>query len=354
MQRINILLQKIEERQQSTEMHPSEGIFPSFRKFAFTNYRRADNNLFFTSLILLILNRCIHTITNKEAKKIIRRIKANAYKNFHLYKNKAGGVTYNFWQEHPKNAFPNSKIIFNHKHFHIPDDLDDSALAYIAKPHTLAEVYGLKRRAEVHINSYRKTVENTFDFLKDIETYTTWSGDTMYYEFDLCVTCNLLSCFGHYNLPKDKYDLNAVRLIELILEKNYHLTYPYESSHHYANKSMILYHLARLCVFDAEFKKKWAKKISSDIEEVFHKEEYLLGKIILANALMKLGSKAPQIDFDNLPLAFPFFIIGLMTPYENKLARNLAKNNLTWLEYNCEAYSIALKLVYLILKNQTL
>lgn len=354
MHKINILLRKLEELQEEIETNTCSGVFSSTRKHIYINYKREDNNLFFTSLILIILDHLSLSLKDDGLLNMINKIKEKAWQSFDLYKNKAGGITYNFWKEHPKEDFPNSKYIFNHKHFHIPDDLDDTALAFIAKPHSIEEVYGLKRRAEVHINTFRKKVKNTFSSLKQIKTYTTWSGDKMYYEFDVCVLCNILCCFRHYNLPKDLYYYEAVQLIEITLENQYHLKYPYETSHHYANTTMILYHLSKLCEYDEEFRLKWSKKIRNDLLKVLPYKKYSIGKVILANSLMKLGYNAPNIQLEGCTSEFPYFIIGFLTPYENILARTLAKNKWSWLVYNCEAYSLALKLEYLKLKNQIL
>lgn len=343
MHKIRVLVKKLEQIQENQLLSANTAVFPSVRKSLCLPYQRTDNNLFFTSLILDILQKI--RVKDGIVQEKIAKIKARAYPYFRFYRNKAGGLTYNFWKEHPKEAFPNSKWLFKHKHFHIPDDLDDTAMAFLAKPHLRSEVFGLKRRAAVHINTYRKWVTNIFPDLRHFRTYTTWSGQKIYYEFDLCVLINLLVCFRHYRLANDYYDKEAVRFIEQVLRQDYHLRFPYEVSPHYAHRGIILYHLAKLSAADPVFGQKWRTKIKTDLQKIWHKQSSM-GKIMLSNALMKMGFRAPELTFSDHPEVFPFFIIGLLTPYRIGLVRKMAQWRISRLVYHCEAYSLALKLEY--------
>ncbi len=354
MHKINILLQDLEELQCNAPRICPPGIFPSMRQHPYLPYQRSDNTLFFTSLILVILQQISSSACGEAAVSAAQRIARRAWASFPRYANKAGGVTYNFWQEHPKEAFPTSRYLFNHRHFHIPDDLDDTALAFLAKPHTPAEVYGLKRRAAIHVNTYRRTVRNTFEGLAHFEAYTTWSGQAMYYEFDICVLCNLLVCFRQYGLAPDYHDGETLRWIEAVLLHDYHLADPYEAAHHYAHSTLILYHLAKLCEADAAFAQRWRAKLLADVAGVMPQAKSYAERLLLANAALKLGgnSSFALAEKPKRNTRFPFFIIGLLTAYEYPWIRPLARNRCTWLCYFCEAYHVALEIEHCILLHK--
>ncbi len=352
MQKINILLQRLAEYQENPSHSLPKGVFPSIRYYEGWRYQRADQTLFFSSLIVVILKQLQAPMWDNQIVELADKIIHTAYKSFHKYQNKAGGITYNFWEEHPKQAFPNSWLLFKNPHFYIPDDLDDTALAFMAKPHDLPAVYGLKRRAYLHVNTIRKTVKHPPKALQGYRTYTTWSGLHMYYEFDVCVLCNILCCFRSYGLPKDHCDLEAIALIEHVLLKNWHISNPYAVSHHYPTTPSILYHVAKLASYDTQFAIKWRTKLANDIRAQICANRVSMRELLLSNALMKLGESAPNFKLPNPKERFSHFIIGLMTAYQNPLAHWIAAKRFTWLHYHCEAYNVALLIEHLILKSQ--
>ena len=126
-----------------------KGIFESYRSNKFWRYHRPDTNVFFTAITVFTLNN-IKEKLSLESQKLVEQITDKAVKSYDLFKNKDGLNTYNFFQTNPSQHFPHGNILHRFNYFKIPDDIDDTAMIYLTKPHTQEEAKWLKNKLIQH------------------------------------------------------------------------------------------------------------------------------------------------------------------------------------------------------------
>ena len=156
-----------------------EGIFESYRSNKYLRYRRPDTNVFFTAITVFTLNNIKENLS-LESQKLIEKITEKAVKNYDLFKNKDGLNTYNFFQTNPSKHFPNGNILHRFNHFKIPDDIDDTAMIYLTKPHSQEEAKWLQDKLITHSNLYKQQIKNTFPEYQNLKAYSTWFGKNMH------------------------------------------------------------------------------------------------------------------------------------------------------------------------------
>lgn len=158
-----------------TEINGSDlGIIPSSRGKV---KRRIDTNLFFTLSSALLLKDS-EVILASELHDIVTR-------NLESYRNKYQRPTYNFWRTNPYEQFPNSSLLSRIPHFWIPDDLDCTALSYFFKNEE--ELFELREFINEHY-----FLSNLKWNGKHLSGFSTWLGDKMPIEIDICVLSNYL------------------------------------------------------------------------------------------------------------------------------------------------------------------
>ena len=138
-----------------------EGIFESYRSNEFLHYRRPDTNVFFTAITVFTLNN-IKEFLSPESQLLVEKIAKKATESYHLFKNKNGLNTYNFFQTNPSKHFPHGNILNRFNHFKIPDDIDDTAMICMTLPHTKEEAKWLQNKLIQHSNGFKNQIKNTF------------------------------------------------------------------------------------------------------------------------------------------------------------------------------------------------
>ena len=173
------------------------GIFESYRSNKIWHYRRPDTNVFFTAITVFTLNN-IKQFLSPESQLIVENITKKATANYHLFQNKDGLNTYNFFQTNPSQHFPHGNILHRFNHFKIPDDIDDTAIIYMTLPHTQEDDKWLQNKLIQHSNGCKKQIKNTFPAYQNLKAYSTWFGKNMYIEFDACALSNMIYCLLDY------------------------------------------------------------------------------------------------------------------------------------------------------------
>ncbi|MGB0368985.1 MAG: hypothetical protein ACPGU4_12485 [Flavobacteriales bacterium] len=354
---VETLLKELQELQSSGDSIYPKGIFPSQRYHPFLPYERQDDNLFFTNSIVKILQDVRSTSTENE-QNLIDAICLEAIASYSLFRNKNGLDTYNFWQTKPSRHFPNGMFMNRFKHFQIPDDVDDTALTYLTEGAKKQRVEWLRNKLKLHANLAYKKAFNPLPKYQNLKCYSTFFGEKMYIEFDVCVLSNLMSLILKQT-PEDKlnaYDLDTLEFVCSVIENDEHISCPFYSAPNYPTTELILYHLARLIpVLPSKWKNRIEKKVKSDIGR-FLPEASGLNRVLLQNAAIKLDiSISDTNDFDkNLALEdknFFFFHAGMITAFENRLAQSLASNSFFHLRYKSKALNRALLIENMLLKR---
>lgn len=352
----DILLKVIYSLQSDGSGFYEKGVFPSQRLHPVLNKKYEDNNIFFTGLIVLILQDAKPYLSQK-SREIIDSITQRATRNYQEYKNKKGYPIYNFWRTSPSMHFPNDVVLSKLKKFKLPEDFDDTSIIYMTDEHEDELSAWLKSEMKNHTNMHRHQIQNTFEQYQEIPAYSTWFGLNMPIDFDICVHANTMSMVYDYNFELNKYDSASMFLIRNMILKNYHLTDPAYISPHYQKASTILYHVARLISYsDDDYFDPVKPRIIGDLQLLLRDSESFMESIILSSALMKLGV-CPETKIESSLLesdigSYHFFVANMASTLGNPWKKWLGYTDIFDFPYECEAYDYALILENIILYKQ--
>lgn len=347
---IKNLLEKISELQIREDAENNKngyvkGLFPSQRAHPYFKFKREDNSVFFTASTLFILNNVADLFTENE-REIVKKITNLGTLNYHLYQNKKGLKTYNFWQTGSDNAhFPNSNFLHKFRYFKLPDDIDTTALVYLTKPHSQQDILWMKEKAAKHANLVKLQVKTTAPKYSNLHAYSSWFGEKMPIEFDVCVHSNFMFWVFKNKLPLNKNDQDTLKFIRSVIVNSEYFKTPFLISVNYPESSLILYHLTRFIAgfsipgFD-DLKSKLIKDIYHQLQRT--SEQNIMEKIILNSSLMRFGLPSEftineKIINDNYYYKkikkFEWFTAGFLTVYDNPLTMPLAKYKLFHMKF---------------------
>ncbi len=336
------LLKKVLKFQSEGDGSFSKGEFPCIRENRFFKYQRQDANVFGTLSVILVLKE-YSTYFSKESERAFEDACHSALSNLSKYKNKDDLSTYNFWQTKPSRHFPNGRLFKYFKHFKLPDDVDDTALAYILAG---GDIAWLKSKLQKHAGEGM--------------IYSTWFGENMPIEHDVCTLCNLMYLLLGSDIPLNEYDeATLTHLKEIILTKSF-LENPFWVSRHYANSPQIIYHYSRLIGrHDPKGWKSVRKVLIDSIPALFNNEKSYMNKVLLQTAWLKLtydrGSeilKWDALEFINKEDgAFHSFIGAPFAPLKGVFFNFLASKKIFQIGWKCRAHEKALVLENYILKS---
>ncbi|MBP6386771.1 MAG: hypothetical protein KA313_00210 [Pseudarcicella sp.] len=343
----DIVLQIADLQSKSSDKYFPKGCFASYRSNYLWFYKRPDANIFSTAITIFTLNQ----IKNKcdiFTQKLISDITLNAQNAYHLFENKQGFETYNFFQTKPSKHFTNGFVLKYLDFLQLPDDIDDTAMVYLTSIPDKIQLEKLQERLKFHANTSQKTIVNTFEEYKELPAYSTWFGNKMYNEFDACAMSNILYCLAYYNLSFDKHAISTLLYLESVILTNQYIIQPFNVAHHYASTPVIMYHLARLFAdFDRLDSVKVKCKLSDDIALFLDKKTVKgMDRLILETSYLRLNPNL-QLSNDEQVLAlyapdWNFFIGGFLTAFENQFIYKLSSCSIFHMKWSCEAHCLAL------------
>jgi hypothetical protein len=349
------LILELKQLQSKADSVYPKGIFPSQRYHPFLPYKREDDNLFFTASVVHILQGVNIAFTGTE-KVLVDEIIADAKSSYQLFQNKDGLDTYNFWQTKPSRHFPNGLFMHRFKHFQIPDDVDDTALVYLTENASKECVAQLREKLKKHSNLAHKRAFNPLEKYRDLKCYSTFFGEKMYIEFDICVLSNLMRVIlTHFKDDLNEYDHHTLKFIGEAIVNDEHTSLPFYSAPNYPSTELILYHVSRLIpLLPLEYKTRIEEKIKADTQSQL-KGASGMNKLMLENAALKLNleieSSAPTSTSVLNDETFFFFHAGMITAFENNVAQKLANNSFFHLRYTSKALNRALLIENMVLKR---
>jgi hypothetical protein len=348
---LNGLINKIRESQQQPDLHFPGGLIPTYRTNTQIGYHRPDTTMFFPAIIAFTLQSIKDQIRDPRTREIIDQITADVVATYPHFQNKDGLNTYNFWKTKPSRHFPNGYLFRRFEHFRIPDDSDDTAMAYLTTSPSKEELIWLKSKLAQHANGTKQFIQNTYPEYRQLKAYSTWFGKNMYIEFDACVLSNLLYCIFEYQLPLNQHDEDSLTYIRSVIETDRYRTAPFRCAHQYPRTPLIIYHITRLIAkFNPPELATIIPKLITDSQELLHSCEHVMDKVLIATSLMRLGQPTQRIAIERVQAkdfkGFYFFIAGLLTAYENKLLYTLASLPIWHMRWECEAHNWTLLAEY--------
>ncbi|WP_298389929.1 hypothetical protein [Hydrotalea sp.] len=356
------LLQLLAQQQVAVHPHFTTGTFPAYRTYHF-NSPKADDNIFFTGLIVFTLQQ-LYPLVAQTDKVIIDSIVKRAKPAFNSFKNKTGRNTYNFWQTQPSIFFPNGGWLnWMNRLMALPDDMDDTVISLLALNTDSTTAQAVHNLMQLYTNLHNgKMIHNTKKLLKEFQAYSTWFGNKMPIDFDVCVLANVLYFVQYYQLPFSKADSAAVNVIKKSIEENYILKNAVIISPHYQRTPVILYHLARLMSLPGfHALDNYKSSLIQSAQNILMKPStHYFDKIILASALLKWNQSIPHNFSIKIPPLHQFFTADNFVFFKANMGSILPlpfknifeKLGIGEFDYDAPAYNMVLLLEYLLLQEQ--
>ncbi|MBV9989469.1 MAG: hypothetical protein JO301_17445 [Chitinophagaceae bacterium] len=291
------LLQRVAQLQPKQGGVFPKGSIPSYRLYALNKDRlKADVNAFFTGLVVFTL-KDIKRELPVDQQRIANGIIADALPVFDKFKSRKGRSTYNFWPTDTPRIFPNSGWLnLFDKSQQLPDDLDDTVIMLLAENADSSTAKAVHELMQGYINNPSKKVHNTFKDYRGIGAYSTWFGQKMPVDFDICVLSNVLYFVQAYNLRWTAADSASLVLIEKILADRKHVSAAGYVSPHYSKLPNILYHLSRLMALKPiPSLERFRPQLIEDAKNALLNADTFMDEVILSTALLRWGVDPPAL-----------------------------------------------------------
>ncbi len=349
------ILHKIREQQTTNnKKYFNQGLFPSYRTNKALRITRADNNIFFSISTLYILNSLQPYLQAKE-KQIITEIRDDLLPNLKDYTNKPERNSFNFWPKKAKKHFPYGMILHQFEKFKLPDDIDTTSMSQLVKPIEKKEAFKTKQAICSHTNLAHKRIKNGHHQLHHLKAYSTWFGENMPIEFDICVLSNYLLWLDYYGFEHNEYDKATLHLIEQNIEQSLYFKSPFKSAPEYPETAIILYHLARV-ISATPYLQSCKDKVVQDLKYEFKNTQNEFFKMITSSSLLKLGIKTKQFSIHQLPACFTeqwWFTAGLLSVYSNPIIQVIAPKSAFHFRFYCPAFNLSLLLENMVICQNT-
>jgi hypothetical protein len=340
--------------QQLNHGHEFEtGGFPNYRIYQPRGIPKADNNSFFTSVILLTL-RDNYPELPVSAQLIADSIFSSALPSYNAFRNQKGRGTYNFWSTNPPKIFPEGGILnLFDKSKALPDDMDCTSTALWALNVPDSTNQRIKKLMQLYTNRPGKELLNTFPEIAGYAAYSTWFGVKVPVEFDVVVMCNVLSWTGRAGLKLTAADTATIHLLTRVIKDRLYLKDPFKASPNYATVPIILYHYSRMMekikIPELEALKP---EMIKEAKSQFYSSASTVEKILISTTLKRWGVEPPEPiilnestfieDIANDP--FVFFLANMGLAYPDGWLNKLATSKFGRFDYFCPAYNLTLLL----------
>ena len=306
-----------------------------------------DNTIFFTGLCYYTLFSLYPHLT-VEQRNYNDSMFAVAQKSFHIYRNRNGGLTYNFYQTHPDNPFPNLRFFSKLDRARLPDDLDDTGIMYLLPDAPQSDKRAIHELMAAQSGKTRKVI-STFREYRQTTAYKTWFARKMKQDIDLCVLANILTFVQHNSLAMGSVDSASIRLIVSMVQNNLHIDRPFLASPHYQRSPVILYHLSRLLsLCDDSLLQTIRPRLIADMKHQLQETASSMDKLILISSLYRLGETVDfSIGMNDIYREikhYAWFRANLMCGKRLWIKKLLGADNMFQFDYASEAYNRCLLL----------
>lgn len=352
------VLQRIDSLQSRGTEFYRRGLFPSQMTFM-TRKLHQDNSIFLTAETIYTL-KALRGHLGIKGKTIDDSIIARTKNLYAHYRNRNGGLTYNFFQTYPDVPYPGLPFWSKKKFSRIPDDLDCVSFIYMDE-HTSNGLNATVKRLMELETRYPKKVKSTFRRYQNSKAYRSWFATRMKQDLDISVMSNVLLFVYTKGLPLDSTDYSTIALIKKMVNDNDIMKHGFIVSTYYQTSPIILYHLTRMiAVADNLLLNSLIPKIVADLKadlKVYHDP---MDQIILLSSLYRLHHPEPfdfkYADISNSMNSFYWFYGNLLFN-RNIIYKRIAGQGyrrLNFIKYKCNAFYWSLVLELQTLSDATI
>ncbi len=196
-----------------------------------------------------------------------------------------------------------------------------------------------------HANTIQNTIRNGHKELRHYRAYSTWFGEKMPIEFDVCVLSNYLLWLHHYNFKLNEYDISTIELIKQTINDSLYLKSPFKSAPEYPTIAIILYHLVRT-TSTTPYLSKCKDKLINDTLNTYNNTSRHFEKLILSSSLKKLNIEVPSLSYKENILEetnkFWWFTAGFLSSYSSFPLSWFAPNPAFHFRFTCPAFNLCL------------
>ncbi|WP_462253657.1 hypothetical protein [Ekhidna sp.] len=329
------------------------GLFPVKRKWSFSSNYVDDNSIFFTASINSTL-RMLNDKLDDRSREIVASILKETNPVYGKYRNRNGGITYNFWQTvSPDLPFPNGNKLISNKKSRLPDDFDTTVLIALSRGKN--KRYDSLFRKQMVAYASRTDRANvkliTPDEYLNSKAYETWFGKNMPQTFDLCIMSNVLLYVIERDFEWNEYDEATASLIKEMVLNNDHLERTANISHHSDSPALVLYHIARLIAADTDNRFDSIKeKVQNDLIDLLNERNNEVEKVMILSSLHRLGYETNDtIDLKRWQKQMRSFSFFSINPFNISKGRSRYIPSITWVS---EPYNWTLLLELMVLQKQ--
>lgn len=301
-----------------------------------------DPNLFFSLLVGIKLQKYKSDLAPETQKKIDSFL-LDLNKSKESFRSRNNRVTYNFWQTHPEeHPLPNKKPLFLKDRYLLADDLDDAALRYTLFPASKDTLNLLTEWMNQFVGGKTKpTNKKAPKSIREYSTYSTWFGDKMPTEYDICVLSNVLKWKSSQNILWNTADSNAyMACLTTINDTTQFWKKAYAFSPNYIAPEIIVYHMAQLYEYHQD------ERLLAAID-FWTSQTYFNNPLLQENArlLCNLPLNVSHKEFPD----FNYFIANVGLVFNYSITHSF-KGVFYW-PYSCESFYQVLLMENYVLKN---
>lgn len=322
-------------------------LLPSVRHNRWLRLSRNDNTLFFSSSAAFVLMNYKSQLTEEQQLQV-KRICSRIIGLYPQFKN-PNRFSWNFWSRQPRQWFPGGWVLHQFKHFDLPDDVDSSAMVLLTNGSSREEVLAFHDLLARHANTVNLIMLNGVPMFRELPFYSTWLGDKMPIELDVCVLSNLMYLFSLHQIPLNEHDSATLKVLKTVILTGQYFKSPFRIAPEYPRTSIILYHLARLSGrFPLLFDRQVTDKLLNDIQ-LHCKSSYDMDRLLCESAMGLLGkahwvrdplvmdSSEIRITNDNY-----WFTAGFLSIYGNSVIQKMAPFSCFHYRYYSPAFQMVL------------
>lgn len=316
----------------------------------------ADHSIFYT-LVTLYGIEAFRTELLAPERRALDSLKYLLRRQLPRYRNpQRRGATINFWPAAPREQFPGNKRWARNTGRHIPDDADDNVYLRMLYPSGEADAY-FDSLLVSNVNGKKRLARNLPAYLRHEEVYSTWLGDKMPVEIDICVLSNILLYRNTIGQPYNQYDSLSAAYIRKNYRQARHKTAARELSPQYIRYATILYHVARFMVSEPGFDPKGrdAAYLTSELNNQLSQTDDKLTRIILASSLLRIGYGDPGISYTIAELEssrYSFFYANAGSVFPRPLNIIISGIERYRMPYYCIGHNYFLAWEYEVLKKR--